>query len=925
MIHSHHGPRFPGPEHQAGGSMTREAILTDPTLPPPDPYPAGEASDVVLRSGSTLRLRPIKPDDAPALLDFYKRLSPDSLYFRFFSMPKIDMEKAQGFCRVDYDSFFALVGEVSGRIVAVAHYFRDPRRPERAEVAFTVEDALQGQGVGTRLLERLAEIAREHGISIFEAEVLGHNRRMIDVFHGCGFDTTDRRIDDGVEKIVLTITPTLRYEHRSAERSEQAATASMKLLFEPRVVAVVGASRVRGKIGAEILHNLVSHGFAGDVLAIHPTAQDIDGVRCYPRLSDVPGEVDLAVIAIPAKEVDAAVDECAAKGVKAIVVISAGFAETGDEGRRREAALVEKIRAAGIRLVGPNCMGLVNTDPMVRLDATFAPIYPPAGNVALSSQSGALGLALLDYAAKLNLGISTFVSVGNKADVSGNDLIQYWSEDPRTSVILLYLESFGNPVRFSKIARRVARKKPIVAVKSGRSAAGSRAATSHTGALAESDKVVDALFRQAGVIRTGTLEELFDVAALLAHQPVPRGRRVGILTNAGGPAILAADACEAQGLQVPPLPPSLSEKLRAFLPAEASIGNPVDMLASATPEQYQKALQLLLSDETLDSVLVIFIPPIATNAETVASAIVKGARGARKPVLATFMSAKGAPPTLASIPSYPFPESAAIALARAANYGEWRREPPGETPHFQNLAVAPGRAVVERALARGAGWLDPSETDELLAAFGIPFAKIRMATTAEEAVAAARELGFPVAVKAVGPTILHKTDFGGVRLGLGDPAAVIAACREMKTRLQDNLTDFLVQKMVPGGVEVIVGVTQDATFGPLILYGSGGTLVELLSDVAFRLLPLTDSDVAAMLDEVKGTALLRGYRGSPRADEAALKDLLLHVSALVEHCPEVREMDLNPVKVLEKGALTVDARVRIGWRPAAPPSRRIVY
>jgi acyl-CoA synthetase (NDP forming) len=400
---------------------------------------------------------------------------------------------------------------------------------------------------------------------------------------------------------------------------------------------------------------------------------------------------------------------------------------------------------------------------------------------------------------------------------------------------------------------------------------------------------------------------------------------VGILTNAGGPAILATDACEAQGLQVPRLPSPVCAKLRAFLPPEASIGNPVDMLASATPDQYQKALRILLAEETLDSVLVIFIPPIATNADAVASAIVEGARGTRKPVLATFMSAKGAPPTLASIPSYPFPESAAIALARAANYGEWRRETPGEIPRFEDLDVETARVIVERALTRGGGWLQPSEIAEMLAAFGIRFAKIRMARTSEEAAAAASEIGFPVAVKAVGPTILHKTDVGGVRLGLTDARAVVAACREMSMRLQDSVTDFLVQAMVPGGVEVMAGVTQDSTFGPLIAYGSGGTLVELVSDVAFRLHPLTGPDVAAMLEEVKGTALLRGYRGSAPADEAALKDLLLRLSALMEYCPEVREMDLNPIKVLDRGALVVDARIRIARRPLTPPSRRVYY
>jgi acetate---CoA ligase (ADP-forming) len=897
----------------------------DAVPPPTEPaYPQEEERDVVLRSGSTLRLRPIRMLDAPALLAFYQRLSPDSLYFRFFSLPRVDAERAAGFCRVDYDRQFALIGETAGRIVAVAHYFRLPKRPDRAEVAFTVEDALQGQGLGTRLLERLAEIARARGITTFEAEVLGHNRRMIDVFRNCGFETIERRFESGVERIVLSIAPTPEFEAHAADRSAQAAFASMRRLFEPSVVAVVGASRERGKIGAEIFHNL--HGtFRGKVVPINPRAAEILSERCYPRITDVPGPVDLAVIAVPVDGVESAIDDCAAKGVSGVVVITAGFSETGDEGRRREAALLEKVRAAGMRMVGPNCMGLVNTDPRFRLNATFGPIYPPEGRVALSSQSGALGLALLDYTARLNLGISTFVSVGNKADVSGNDLIQYWSEDPRTDVILLYLESFGNPVRFSKIARRVARRKPIVAVKSGRSRAGSRAASSHTGALAESDRVVDALLRQAGVIRTGTLEELFDVAMLLSHQPVPAGRRVGILTNAGGPGILAADACEAQGLELPTLSAKTVAALRAFLPPAASVGNPVDMLANATPEQYREAERILAADDGLDSLLVIFIPPIATKAEEVAGAIVEGAAGARKPVLSTFMSARGAPPVLAPIPCYPFPESAVIALARATSYGEWRRRPEGKIPDLAGVDAPAGRAVVEHALSRGGGWLAPSESESFLAAFGIPVAPARIVRTPSAAAEAARSLGFPVVLKAVGPQILHKTEVGGVRLNLADEAAVERSARSLKKRLGSDLTDFLVQTMVPGGVEVIAGVTHDPTFGPLVLYGSGGTLVELLGDVAFRLPPLTDADVDAMLEEVRGTALLRGYRGAPAMDEAAVKDLLWRLSALAEACPEVREMDLNPVKVLPRGVRVVDARVRVERRVTLPPSRRIAY
>ena len=887
-------------------------------------YPSEEERDVVLWSGSTLRLRPIRPDDAEALLAFCERLSPDSLYFRFFSLSHVDAAAAERFCRIDYDNEFALVGEASGRIVAIAQSFRLPQNPERAEVAFAVEDALQGQGIGTRLLDRLAEIARDHGISAFEADVLAHNRQMMDVFRNCGFTMQERWLEDGVEKVLLDIVPTASYEEQAADRSGQAAFASMKRLFEPDVVAVIGAGPERGKIGAEILHNLRSR-FRGTVVPVNPKYGEILGAPCYPRLGEFPGPVDLAVIAVPAAHVEAAVDDCVTKRVAGIIVISAGFSETGEEGRRRESVLLDKVRAAGIRLVGPNCMGLVNTDPKVRLNATFAPIYPPEGRVALSSQSGALGLALLDLADELHLGISTFVSVGNKADVSGNDLIQYWAEDPRTDVILLYLESFGNPIRFSKIARRVARRKPIVAVKSGRSRAGSRAASSHTGALAESDQVVDALFRQAGVIRTGTLEELFDVAMLLAHQPVPNGRRVGILTNAGGPGILAADSCEARGLELPALSAKTVTKLRAFLPAAASVGNPVDMLAAAPPEHYRRAEQILLADEGLDSLLVIFIPPIAANSEAVAAAIVEGAAGAKKPVLATFMSARGAPPVLAPIPCYPFPESASIALARAAAYGEWRRQPPGRVPEYSDLAVDSARALIARALQRGGGWLSPIEVEGLLTAFGISVANVRLARTEAEAAEAARILGFPVALKAVGPAILHKTEVGGIRLGLIDEAAVVGACRDLKERLGADLTEFLVQPMVPEGVEVIAGVTRDATFGPLIAYGSGGTLVELLADVAFRLHPLTDVDVDAMLDEVRGTALLRGYRGTPPRDEAALKDLLLRLSALVEACPEVREMDLNPVKVLERGVRVVDARARVERKPLLAPSRRIAY
>jgi acetyl coenzyme A synthetase (ADP forming)-like protein len=920
MIHSHHARSVPI------GDLPGRTAMTDPAAPPPAAVAVAGESDVVLRTGATVRLRPIRRDDAAAVESLHARLSPQSLYFRFLGIPKGNpAERAAWICNVDGLDQVGLVAESRERIVAVAGYYRDPRRPETAEVAFTVDDAVQGQGIGTRLLERLAEIARARGITVFVADVHAENRRMLEVFRNCGF-AVEQRVEQGVVRVAISLEVTGAFEERAAERSSRAAAASMKKLFEPKSVAVVGASRHPGKIGFELFNNLIAAGFRGKVYPVNPATSRIRGRRCYPSVDDIPGPVDLAVLVIPSPAVEAAVDDCLAKGVQGLVIISAGFRETGEEGRRREAAILEKVRAAGIRMVGPNCMGLVNTDPLVRLNATFSPVYPPSGRVALSSQSGALGIALLDCARRLNLGISAFVSVGNKADVSGNDLMQYWAEDPRTDVILLYLESFGSPGLFSRIARRVARKKPIVAVKAGRSRAGARAASSHTGALAESDTVVDALFRQAGVIRTGTLEEFFDVATLLANQPVPRGRRVAILTNAGGPGILAADACEASGLTIAPLDASTRDRLAALLPREAGLGNPIDMLASAPAEHYRSCLKLLLEDDNVDAAVVIFIPPIVTGAADVARAIVGAARGvSSKPVVATFLGEEGAPSALGSIPSYPFPERGVVALARTVSYGEWRRKPPGRVPRFPDLERNRAREVIRAALARGGGWLPPGETEALLSAFGIPVAPIRIARRATEAVEAARALGYPVVLKAVGPAILHKTEVGGVRLDLSDDQAVSGAFRDLQERLGPAMTEALIQKQVPGGVEVIVGATSDPTFGPLILYGSGGTLVELVADVAFRLHPLTDSDAAAMLEEVRGTARLRGWRGAPPADEAALRDVILRVSALIEACPEVREMDLNPVKVLARGAVAVDARVRVDRRPPAPPSRRIAY
>jgi acyl-CoA synthetase (NDP forming) len=544
--------------------------------------------------------------------------------------------------------------------------------------------------------------------------------------------------------------------------------------------------------------------------------------------------------------------------------------------------------------------------------------------VALSTQSGALGLAILDYATRLNIGFSTFASIGNKADVSGNDLIQYWADDPQTDVILLYVESFGNPKTFSELARDIGHHKPIVAVKAGRSAAGARAATSHTGALASSDAIVEALFRQSGIIRTYTLEEMFDVAALLAHQPIPAGRRVGILTNAGGPGILAADACEANGLSLPALAEETREALRAFLPAAASIGNPVDMIASAPPDHYERATRLMLADPGMDSLLTIFIPPLVTEPRAVADAIVRGAAGTSKTVLATFMRAQGAPPELGSIPSYMFPEAAATALARVAAHGEWRRRPQGRLPVLAGVSRDAARAIVDRALAHGGGWLVPNDVHALLEAYGIASAAPVAAANEGEAVAAARRIGYPVAMKVVGPAIVHKTEVGGVLLGLTNDDAVGAGYGSLAARLGSAMTGVILQRMVPNGVEVIVGATEDPSFGPVIACGTGGTLVELFKDVVFRLHPLTDIDSADMINEMRGAPLLRGYRGAAVVDEGALRDVLLRVSALVDACPEIQELDINPLRVLPNGVCALDARIRVAL-PMPAHTRRITY
>ncbi|HEX8754641.1 MAG TPA: GNAT family N-acetyltransferase, partial [Solirubrobacterales bacterium] len=644
-----------------------------------DAYPAHREADVVLRDGSTVRLRPVRREDEGALMRFFASLSVESQAFRFFSGAPDLEQTARRMADVDYSGRYGLVASRGEDDHLVGHGVYVDLYPGAAEVAFAIAEGLQAKGLGTILLGHLAQVAEENGISTFVAEVLPQNHRMIEVFRESGFPVETRSTAGGI-RLTLPTSFSPEAVARFWDRDRLAAQASVRHFLEPRSVAVIGASRRRGTVGGEVLHNLVESGFEGDLHAVNPSAASVQGIAAHPSIAEVPGEVELAVIAIPAGEVVKAARECAAKGVRALLVLSAGFRETGKAGARRERQLLEVCRGAGMRLVGPNCLGVLNNAAGHRLNATFSPIRPQGGQVGFVTQSGALGLALMEFAGEPGLGVSSFASVGNRADITANDLLEYWEEDEATRVALLYIESFSDPRRFSRVAPRVGERMPVVVVKSGRSASGVRATGSHTGALvASSDSATDALFEQSGVIRTETLEELLDVASLLSSQPLPPGPRVGIVTNAGGPGIMCADACEAAGLEVPELPRRLRAKLRLFLPAEAGLGNPVDMIATASPEDYERTIAALAEWDGIDALIAIFIRPLQTAAEEVAAAIGAAAGRLARPIplQAVFMTPRGheALAEAARVPTHVHPEDAARALGKAFGHQRWRERP----------------------------------------------------------------------------------------------------------------------------------------------------------------------------------------------------------------------------------------------------------
>ena len=807
-------------------------------------------------------------------------------------------------------------------IVGAARCDRHWADPSAASFSVVVVPELRGRRLATLLIRTLAEAAHGRGVRTFHGEIEPDNRAMLALLEDIGL-RVGRASDGMVVHASVDLQPTDVYLAAVARDEKAAAQAALSCFLRPERVAVIGASRDRYSIGGLVFANLLAGEFDGVVYPVNRSTGIVQGVAAYERLSECPEVPDLVVVCVPADSLPDVIDEAGQFGVRAACVISAGFAEVGEAGGKAQTELVKRARSHGIRLIGPNCMGLLNASADVRMNATFAQRLPAPGRVSFVSQSGALGLSVLSHLDDLGIGVCNFVSVGNKADISGNDLLLYWEDDPATDVILMYLESFGNPRRFSRIARRISRSKPIIVVKAGRTTAGQRAAQSHTAALAAGERAVDALFRQTGVIRTDTLEEMFAVATVAATQPSPPGRRVAIMTNGGGPGILAADACEARGLSVVALSDRTQAELRGLLPSAAGITNPVDMVASSTAEHYAATLEVLGNAPEVDAVIAIFIPPIITRADDVADALAdaRSRIPADKPVLAVFMGQKGLIAGLrdANIPSFAFPEDAARALSSVTEWAEWGRRPIGHVVHPDGCDIQGGRQIVDAVLARRGGpgpvWLDVDETESLLDAYKVPLAAHVVVSSPDEAAEAFERLDADQVVVKIASSV-HKKDIGGVQLGLCTPDEAAAAVDEIRTQLDSaglaaHAQQFIVQEMATDGVEVAVGVVHDPAFGPLIAVGCGGSLVELIQDVSLRITPVSDTDVDEMLTSLRTYPLLTGFRGSPPLDIDALKDLLHRINHIVETIPEIAEMDLNPVFVNQRGVTAVDARIAV--------------
>jgi acyl-CoA synthetase (NDP forming)/GNAT superfamily N-acetyltransferase len=895
-----------GTNAQVGGVVTADSG---------DSWVSGR--DALAADGGIVRLRPAGRSDAEALAALYTRGSSESLRLRFFGLPgerTLDME-IERLVRAPGPDHDALVAEQGGEIIGVASYERRPETAHEAEFAVFVDENQHGRGVGTLLLEYLSARARQRGITELVGEALPSNAAMLQVARNLD-SRSSMHYADGVVDMRLTTSVDDESLAVADARDRVAERASLRPLLAPRTVAVVGAGRSPGGIGHSTLHSLVEYGFGGNIYAVNPNATAILGVPAYPSLSSVPDTVDLAVIAVPAPLVPDVIVDAAAAGVRAAVILTSGFSETGADGGQAQADMVRLARRHGIRIVGPNCLGVINTDPAVRLAASFSPVMPPVGGLALASQSGAVGIAVLDHAARTGAGVSSFVSLGNKADVSGNDLLQYWFDDPATTAVALYLESFGNPRRFARIARALARRKPVLAVVSGRSVAGKRAGASHTAAAASPDMAVETLCAQAGIVRADHLGDLLDAARMLTDQPLPAGDRIAILGNAGGVNVLAADAAEPAGLRVPELSAALLGKLGP------GAGNPYDLGAGATVEAFAQSLELIASSGEVDAVVVVVAATRSNSVPATLSALAPIIDQHHDLPIAVVVLGAEAAASVAKrkAPVFDLPERAIAALGKSVRYAQWRREPLGSQPKLPDIRAGEARQVVTEALRPGGGWQGHAVIDEILSHYGIPVLETATAVGADAAVEAADRLGYPVVMKSADPNLVHKSDVGAVKLRLADADAVRTAYREIAQALGVGEPPVLVQPMASGQVELVGGIVHDPLFGSLVMTGLGGVHTDLFGDRAFRLVPVTDRDATAMWQSLKAAPLLTGYRGSPPVDIAAVEDLLLRLGRLAEDLPEVAELDLNPILVSPDGAVVVDAKMRladIGVEPDA--------
>ncbi len=898
---------------------------------------SSQPSYALLADGSTIAIRAARPDDCGDVRQMHEQMSPDNTYLRFFSLSSVAPEReAQRICRPESPDHAALLAHREGRLVGVASY-ELTRQPGVAEIAFAVPDDMHGRGVATLLLEHLVSLARRRGLTAFSGETLPENRPMQKVFADAGLPV-ERHFSNGMIDVTIPLpnhdgAQLDHYLEAVATRASRADVASLAHLLRPASVAVIGAGRRRGSVGREILHNVVAGGFDGPIYAVNRYGRSMEGLACLASADDLPVGTELAVIAVPAHEVPAVAAQCGQKGVRALVVITSGLGAGGG------ADLLAICRRYGMRLVGPNCFGLATSTP--RLNATFALEVPLGGAAGLVVQSGGVGIAMLEHLRRLGIGVSSFASVGDKYDVSSNDMLMWWEQDEETKLAILYVESFGNPRAFARTARRVGRALPVLTVVGGRSTAGQRAAASHTAASATPLVTQDALFRQAGIIATHSLGELVDATALLACQPRLSGRRVAIVSNAGGAGVLAADACGDCGLVVATLGSATRRRLARLLPPGAAVAGPVDTGAAVPVATFRACIEAVAADEGVDAVLVLEVPTaVADLRAAISTAQVV------KPMAAVLLgqpesvcllplgtaddsaTATGEPPVVAReprrLPVYSYPENAASALAHAARYEEWRTAQHGQVPEFDDVDPAGAQAIAAAFLAANpeGGWLAGTDAASLVACYGVPVVATEPVADPASAVAAAARIGSRVVLKAEAAEVLHKTQAGAVRLDLRADADVAAAYAELAAAFGDRLQRVLVQPMVPGGVETIVGVVQEPVFGPLVVFGLGGVATDVLADRSARLTPLTDADAAAMIVEVRAAPLLTGKAGSPAVDTAKLAELLLRVSRLADDLPVVAELDLNPVIARPDGVYPVDVRVRLAPAPPHDPFLR---